>query len=176
MESRTFLLQQAIIHWLNSSVCSDQCKSFRAAAGSGICWLHHSPSNMGNNCFSHLLNSGNFKNVFMLHWDESKKCSCKTCPEPRYHHLGHWLGGRKQIYSPSPSKSGKYEIIYSNWNSFDERDWEGEAFKQVGGEITYPEHANKVPDVSQNDKRHTSSPVKAECPFHCECRDNALSW
>lgn len=42
-----------------SSVCSDQRNSFRAAAGPGICWLHHSPSNMGKNCFSHLLNFGN---------------------------------------------------------------------------------------------------------------------
>lgn len=61
-----------------SSVCSDQHNSFRAAAGPGICWLHHSLSNIGNNCFSHLLNVSNLKNVFILHWDESKICSCKN--------------------------------------------------------------------------------------------------
>ena len=86
-----------------SSVCSHQRNSFRAATGPGICWLHHSPSNMGNNCFSHLLNFSTFKNVFMLHWDESKRCSCKNLSwaEISAFRALVWEAEKKSIHPPS---------------------------------------------------------------------------
>lgn len=48
-----------------SSVCCDQRKSFREAAGPGICWLHHPPSSMGKDYFSHVLNFGNFQYLYL---------------------------------------------------------------------------------------------------------------
>lgn len=156
-----------------SSVCSDQHNSFRAAAGPGICWLHHSPSNIGNNCFSHLLNVSNLKNVFILHWDESKICSCKNLSWAELSAFSRLAWEAEMKCIPYPAMVVNIKLHIQTGTALTEET------EKLSNRLVVRPHSCNIRTKSLVWAKTITDicpPQSRLCSFPCESRDGTLLW
>lgn len=107
---------------------------------------------------------------------KAKNVLARTWPEPRYQHLGHLVWEAEKTSIPPPSARVVNIKLFIQTGTAETEETEEE---KLSNRLVVRSHIwnmqTKFLMRAKKTKRHTSSPAKAECPFHCACRDDALS-